>query len=151
MNLVNSHLHPIDIPYDFYVLAAMDSLYSSKCVIPHDILLRWQEMFWQIQVPIVLLSNDPSYRIHQSYIDYVYCTDGSFYREFNLIRTKQVFGKTRTVIQAGLFVFDRGEAIKQMGRINEKSVAETYLFVLKIWYGKQVKKVKKKIDKGMTL
>lgn len=151
MTLIDSGHRPVQIPYDRYILVALDSLFLAKTMKAHDTVLRWQEWFWQIQMPVVILSNDPSYTVHHSYIHYIYCVDQSFYREYHLLQNKKVFGKERKVITASVFVFVNGKVVKKLARVNDHSIAEIYLFVLKMWVQNQVKKVKKKIDKERTL
>ena len=151
MNLIDANYNRITIPYDSYVLVALDSLFMAKTMASHDALLRWQDSFWQIQMPIVLVSTDPNYRVSRSYIHYLYCIDRSFYKEYHRYQTKMVFGKKVEILQPGLFVVARGKVIKTMNRVNEKSIAEVYLFVLKRWVKDQQKKVKKIIDNGKCL
>ena len=151
MNLVNSKHHFIEISYPFYVLVILDSLFLDKTRKPHDVLLRWQDEFLHLGIPIILLSNDPSYVVHTSFVQYIYCVDESAYRYYDRIVEKNVFGETKKVIVPGIFVIQGNRVVKSFNRVNDKSVCEVYLYVLKWWTKKQIKKVKKIIDKGFIL
>lgn len=149
--LLNGNHQEVSLPNTLCVVALLDSLKKERSQQVLDELYEWKSYFDKIQIPVYIITPDSSFNHCQS--DFFFCVDSEFdyFKKWNAIKIKNVFGKEYPIIYNYLFLVESGKAINTVRRINYKSVGKLYLEGLKITYEKHVKKVKKMLDEEKML
>lgn len=134
------------------VVACIESFSSRKGEKLLDLWLKMEGWFTEIKVPVLLLSRDGDRVCSQIEILYAsklffkHEANDNFFKEYQVLKKKLIFGKEKTIVYPYIFLFQDGKIYTTAKRMSEKSIAEIYIMCLEIQYKKFLKKFKNMFD-----
>lgn len=138
--------------HDICVIACIESFQTRKGEQYLDFWFQFESYFSKIQVPILLLSRDnvqvceKMEIMFSTSILFRHDNEDLFFMTNRVIKRKLVFGTEKEIVYPYIFVYKDGKEIVQIKRMNEKSIAELFVFVLKIQYQRFLKNFKNMFD-----
>ncbi|MBQ0066031.1 MAG: hypothetical protein KBT48_09740, partial [Firmicutes bacterium] len=97
-----------------------------------DLWLKMEGWFTEIKVPVLLLSRDGDRVCSQIEILYAsklffkHEVNDIFFKEYQVLKKKLIFGKEKTIVYPYVFLFQDGKIYTTAKRMSEKSIAEIY-------------------------
>lgn len=151
LEIITQEQRKAHIQTQFVLITTLASLQSEKDRRYLDYWLDWEPIFYQIQLPVWILTEDTHSHIKAFYENYPTslhvgcCRNLSTFQTLQCIRSKSVFGKTCNVVDPIICLFYQDQMIYKAVRTNEKTIGEAYLQGLDIQYKKFVINFRKKL------
>lgn len=118
----------------------------------HDEFLVWQTYFVDIKVNLYIVTADEESNnklikeLYHSQLNYISVTDIEEYKKWEVLKIKNVFGKSYETIYPYMYMMYNREIVKVYKRINHQTIKNMFFDALEIQYKNFVKKIKKSID-----